>query len=124
MSKRIVTVCKHTERLKSKIVNEIDDEAETAANKAVKKRLTQTAFAFHRGKGRGRFAQDHLQRFNEGGKQSLAVALVPGQTASRRSSCRSRRRSDHRRSSRSLRRRSSSRRRGSDVLAELGTPRA
>src|SRR5260370_2542220 len=121
MSKRIVTVRKHTKRLKGKIVDEIDDEAEATANKSVKKRLTQTTFASHRGKSRARFTQDHLQRFTECGKQSLAVALVPGQSASRRRGCRSRRRRDHRWRSRSLSR--WNRRlgpRGSDIPARFG----
>src|SRR5260370_35261613 len=121
MSKRIVTVRKHTKRLKGKIVDEIDDETEATANKSVKKRLTQTAFASHRGKSRARFTQDHLQRFTECGKQSLAVALVPGQSASRRRGCRSRRRSDHRWRSRSLSRWNRRRGRGgSDILGEFG----
>src|SRR5260370_8176588 len=121
MSKRIVTVRKHTKRLKGKIVDEIDDEAEATANKSVKKRLTQTAFASHRGKSRARFTQDHLQRFTECGKQSLAVALVPGQSASRRRGCRSRRRSDHRWRSRSLSRWNRRRGRGGrDILGQFG----
>src|ERR1700737_337277 len=118
MGQRIVPVRKKTEKIKNKIVKKKQHEPEAAADKSEKKRLAQTTFTPHRGKSGAGFTQDHLQGFNECGKQSLAMSLVPRQSASRRR-CRSCIRRDHRWSGGSLRRKSARSRRGGDVVGEL-----
>src|SRR5260370_21155993 len=100
-------------------INEINYKSKNAADQQEKKRLTDAALAFHCDERIVGPAQNYLQGFDEAVKQTFAVALIPGQAASRRGSCRSWRRSDHR-CSRNLRGRSSRRGRSArEILGQL-----
>src|SRR5437016_13572204 len=84
MGKRNSPVRKHSKRLKRQLIDEIENQPEAAPDNCVKQRFAETAFTSHRSECFARSRQDHLQRFNESGKQSFAVAIIPRQTASRR----------------------------------------
>src|SRR5207237_7009607 len=83
-----VTRREHVQTPKREIVNERENGTERSTDYGIEQRLAESAFTRH---GRKRFSgssQNHLQRFDKCGEQSLGRARIPRQTGSRRE-CRS-----------------------------------